>query len=139
MKCCRQRHYGCLRGIVLRVRSYDDGAGSKDEQERLVHMQKVVLLILSVHRLDFQSCEQASGAFQSRFKLPLVSNFNLCLLEKYLRCDGFITNCDSTFATVLHDICRSYVLQMRRNELKYGFYRQIPASFRRIYLSILHK
>ena len=26
------------------------------------------------------------------------------------------------------------ILQMRRNELKYGFYRQIPACFRRIYL-----
>ena len=53
MKCCRQRHYGRLRGIVLRVRSYDEGAGSNEEQERFVHMQKVVLLILSAHRLDF--------------------------------------------------------------------------------------
>ena len=29
--------------------------------------------------------------------------------------------------------CQPYVLQMRRNELKYGFYRQNPAYFPRIY------
>ena len=43
------------------------------------------------------------------------------------------------FATVLRDACRPYVLQMRRNELKYGFNCQNPAGFPRIYLSILHK
>ena len=46
-----------------------------------------------------------------------------------LQCAMIITDCDSTFATVLHDICRPYVLQMGRNELKYGFYRQIPDCF----------
>ena len=30
--------------------------------------------------------------------------------------------------TVLRDTCPPYVLQMRQNELKYGFYRQNPAS-----------
>ena len=38
------------------------------------------------------------------------------------------------FATVLHDTCRLYVLQMRRNELKYGFNCQNHACFPRIYL-----
>ena len=33
------------------------------------------------------------------------------------------------FATVLRDTCRPYVLQMRRNELMYGFYCQNPLVF----------
>ena len=41
------------------------------------------------------------------------------------------------FPAVLHDTCRPYALQMRRNELKHGFYCQNPACFGRIYLSIL--
>ena len=43
------------------------------------------------------------------------------------------------FATVLRDNCRPYVLQRRRNELKYTFNCQNHACFPRIYLSILHK
>ena len=35
--------------------------------------------------------------------------------------------------------CRTCVLQLRRNELKCGFYRQNPAYCSRIYLLILHK
>ena len=43
------------------------------------------------------------------------------------------------FATVLRDTCRPYVLQIRRNELKYGFNCQNHACFPGIYLSILHQ
>ena len=43
------------------------------------------------------------------------------------------------FSTVLRDTCRPYVLQSRRNELKYSFNCQNRACFLRIYLSILHK
>ena len=35
--------------------------------------------------------------------------------------------------------CRTYVLQLRRNKLKCGFYRQNPAYCSRTYLIILHK
>ena len=44
-----------------------------------------------------------------------------------------------SFARHLILLCQPYVLQMQRNELKYGFYRQNHACFPRIYLSVLHK
>ena len=31
-----QHHYACLRGMVSRVKSYDEGVGGKEEQGRSV-------------------------------------------------------------------------------------------------------
>ena len=78
--------------------------------DMVIHpLWKKCLLLLS--RNWFSSCKcrelQAVQCCQKRF------------------CDGFVRH--------LLWLCRPYLLQMRWNELKYGFYRQNPAYFPGIY------